>query len=224
MHEELLGLSTHELLQVLLHRDEPRYIGVRGGDRHDWLTAEQEVEDDLRALASGARDAAAPAIPDAATEVPKAEVKEAFVGQLLEELEALPSEARTARLGLAGGLPRRGEAIDVGAFRELVDAWVHSLGYEDESGNDGEMPAEAEELVALYRQHRQPAATAKSPDFERQRRERGDAPVRPYGIRQTFVVGDWIEHPKFGEGRVIEAHSKIVVQFADLVRTLVHNR
>lgn len=225
MHEELLGLSTHELLQVLLHRAEARYIGVRGGDRHEWLTAEQDIENDLRALATGDVDAAPPAIPEAATEVPKAEVKEGFLNQLLEELDGLAADARSARLGLTKCLPIAHGKLDPTALRELVDAWVYALRYEDTSGNDGAMPDEAEELVALHRKYqggRTPEDT--DSDYTRLLRERGDVTVRPYGIRETFAVGDWVTHPKFGEGVVLEAHTKIVVQFADHRRTLVHAR
>ncbi len=225
MHEELLGLSTHELLQVLLHRDEPRYIGVRGGDRHEWLAAEQEIEDDRRALATGESEVAPPAIPEAATEVPKDEVGEAFYTQLIEELDALASDERSARLALTQCLPVQHGKLDPTALRELLDAWTYALRYEDTSGNDGSLPAEAEELVALHRKYQdgRPAADTDG-DYRRQLAERGDAEVRSYGIRETFAVGDWIAHPKFGEGVVTEAHTKIVVQFADHQRTLAHAR
>ncbi|MFK7988131.1 MAG: hypothetical protein AB8I08_19075 [Sandaracinaceae bacterium] len=225
MHEELLGLSTHELLQVLLHREEARYIGVRGGDRHEWLTAEQAIENDLRALATGQPDAAPPAIPEAATAVPKAEVKEGFLAMLLEELDALSSEDRSARLGLTHSLPVQHGKLDPSALRELVDAWTYALRYEDTSGNDGELPEEAEELVALHRKYQAGRApVAEDNDYARMLRERGEVSLRAYGIRETFAVGDWIAHPKFGEGVVLEAHTKIVVQFADHRRTLVHAR
>lgn len=46
---------------------------------------------------------------------------------------------------------------------------------------------------------------------------------RSYSIEQAFAAGEWILHPKFGTGRVIEARSgKIDVKFGNEVRTLLH--
>jgi hypothetical protein len=51
------------------------------------------------------------------------------------------------------------------------------------------------------------------------------AVVRPYGVSQTFAVGELIEHPKFGRGTVKAATVKnIEVEFADGPHTLVHAR
>jgi len=45
----------------------------------------------------------------------------------------------------------------------------------------------------------------------------------PYAVSKTFVVGDVIEHPKFGRGKVIaSAMKRIDVEFADGTHTLVH--
>jgi hypothetical protein len=45
----------------------------------------------------------------------------------------------------------------------------------------------------------------------------------PYSASRTFVVGDVIEHPKFGRGKVISsALKRIDVEFADGMLTLVH--
>lgn len=52
------------------------------------------------------------------------------------------------------------------------------------------------------------------------------APVQtalPYAASRTFVVGDVIDHPKFGRGKVISSVVKrIDVEFADGTHTLVH--
>ncbi len=49
--------------------------------------------------------------------------------------------------------------------------------------------------------------------------------VRPYAASQTFAVGDVLEHPKFGRGRVISCHAqRIEVEFPDGKYTLVHVR
>jgi hypothetical protein len=45
----------------------------------------------------------------------------------------------------------------------------------------------------------------------------------PYAASRTFVVGDVIDHPKFGRGKVISsAMKRIDVEFADGTHTLVH--
>jgi hypothetical protein len=49
--------------------------------------------------------------------------------------------------------------------------------------------------------------------------------ARPYGISQTYAVGDVIEHPKFGRGTVVTvAGQRIEVEFADGKKPLVHAR
>lgn len=49
--------------------------------------------------------------------------------------------------------------------------------------------------------------------------------VRPYAASQTFAVGDLIDHPKFGRGRVQVATTKnIEVEFPDGPLTLLHAR
>jgi hypothetical protein len=48
-------------------------------------------------------------------------------------------------------------------------------------------------------------------------------PALPYAASRTFAVGDVIDHPKFGRGKVIAAVLKrIDVEFADGIHTLVH--
>lgn len=47
--------------------------------------------------------------------------------------------------------------------------------------------------------------------------------AQPYAASKAFAVGDVIDHPKFGRGKVIAAVAKrIDVEFADGVLTLVH--
>jgi hypothetical protein len=50
-----------------------------------------------------------------------------------------------------------------------------------------------------------------------------EKPVRKYAASQTFSVGELVEHPKFGRGSVVSAHTqRIEVEFADGKYTLVH--
>jgi hypothetical protein len=45
----------------------------------------------------------------------------------------------------------------------------------------------------------------------------------PYAASKAFAIGDVIEHPKFGRGKVIATVAKrIDVEFADGTHTLVH--
>lgn len=49
-----------------------------------------------------------------------------------------------------------------------------------------------------------------------------EKPVRPYGASQKFVVGELIEHPKFGRGSVVSVlNGRMDVEFADTKLTLV---
>ena len=48
-------------------------------------------------------------------------------------------------------------------------------------------------------------------------------PVRPYSPREAYAEGEWLEHPKFGQGRVVQARGgKIEVRFETEKRLLVH--
>jgi hypothetical protein len=49
-----------------------------------------------------------------------------------------------------------------------------------------------------------------------------EKPVRPYGASQKFVVGELVEHPKFGRGSVTSVlNGRMEVEFADTKVTLV---
>ena len=48
-------------------------------------------------------------------------------------------------------------------------------------------------------------------------------PLRQYSGKDVYAEGDMIQHPKFGQGRVIEARgAKIDVRFGSEIRTLLH--
>jgi len=50
-----------------------------------------------------------------------------------------------------------------------------------------------------------------------------ERPVRTYSPKETFAVGDLLDHPKFGRGTVISGMAqRIDVEFADGKHTLVH--
>jgi len=51
----------------------------------------------------------------------------------------------------------------------------------------------------------------------------GDPPPRPYSATETYAAGAFVEHPRYGVGRVEDARgTKIDVRFDDGVRTLIH--
>lgn len=60
--------------------------------------------------------------------------------------------------------------------------------------------------------------------WEKKMGEAKSTQVRPYGIRDTFSVGEIIQHPQFGMGIVeeVKRHGKITVLFRDSEKVLVH--
>jgi hypothetical protein len=49
------------------------------------------------------------------------------------------------------------------------------------------------------------------------------AAVRPYSPKEAYSVGEWLEHTKFGQGKVAQARGgKIEVRFESGSRLLVH--
>jgi hypothetical protein len=49
--------------------------------------------------------------------------------------------------------------------------------------------------------------------------------VRPYAATARFAIGELVEHPTFGRGKVIRiVDGKVVVQFGDRERTLLHGK
>lgn len=57
-------------------------------------------------------------------------------------------------------------------------------------------------------------------------KQAGGAKPRPYAITAEYTENDVLEHPKFGEGYVVEilTATKISVLFEDGLRRLAHNR
>jgi hypothetical protein len=54
-------------------------------------------------------------------------------------------------------------------------------------------------------------------------REEPTGPLRPYSPQGVYAEGEWVEHPKFGQGRVAQARGgKIEVRFESGSRLLVH--
>ena len=48
-------------------------------------------------------------------------------------------------------------------------------------------------------------------------------PARPYSPREAYIQGEWIDHPKFGQGEVIGIREgKIEVKFGTEKRIFIH--
>jgi hypothetical protein len=54
-------------------------------------------------------------------------------------------------------------------------------------------------------------------------RDAPHGPARPYSPKEIFAAGDWVDHPKFGQGKVSQARDgKIEVRFESGSRLLIH--
>lgn len=79
----------------------------------------------------------------------------------------------------------------------------------------------------LYREKKAPTASSRS-TTRASRKDSASAlaetgPLRMYSMQDRFAVGDFVQHPKFGTGQVIEVRlGKIDVKFGRELKTLVH--
>lgn len=54
-------------------------------------------------------------------------------------------------------------------------------------------------------------------------REAPAGPARPYSPKEIYAAGEWVDHPKFGQGKVAQARGgKIEVRFESGSRLLLH--
>jgi hypothetical protein len=78
-----------------------------------------------------------------------------------------------------------------------------------------------------YHEKKEPSARAAKGAGRKVRataaRDEPRGPARPYSPKEVYAEGEWVEHPKFGQGRVSQARSgKIEVRFESESRLLVH--
>lgn len=83
-----------------------------------------------------------------------------------------------------------------------------------------------------HRYHLKKEPTARTAGGGTTRRPRGNAelvrdapagPARPYSPKEVYAEGDWVEHTKFGQGKVKQARGgKIEVRFESGERVLIH--
>jgi hypothetical protein len=66
-------------------------------------------------------------------------------------------------------------------------------------------------------------ARRKAAEPARPTRDAPAGPARPYSPREVYAEGEWVEHPRFGQGEVARARGgKIEVRFESGGRLLVH--
>lgn len=80
-----------------------------------------------------------------------------------------------------------------------------------------------------YHEKKSPSSSTASGSTRRVRasaepaRDAPTGPARPYSPKEVFNVGEWVEHTKFGQGRVLQSRSgKIEVKFDSGNRLLLH--
>ena len=81
-----------------------------------------------------------------------------------------------------------------------------------------------------YREKKEPSASTPVKAAGRRagsnaepRREAPPADARPYSPKEVYAGGEWVEHPKFGQGKVTQARAgKIEVRFESGSRLLIH--
>jgi hypothetical protein len=68
-----------------------------------------------------------------------------------------------------------------------------------------------------------PAAGRKVRASAEPARDAPAGPVRHYSPKEVYAAGDWVDHPKFGQGKVTQARAgKIEVRFESGNRLLMH--
>ena len=81
-----------------------------------------------------------------------------------------------------------------------------------------------------FREKKEPSTSASADGARRRVRasaepaQRAPAePARPYSPREVYSAGEWVDHPKFGQGKVVQARDgKIEVRFEAGNRLLLH--
>ncbi|HEX7317511.1 MAG TPA: hypothetical protein VF297_26660 [Pyrinomonadaceae bacterium] len=81
-----------------------------------------------------------------------------------------------------------------------------------------------------YHEKKEPSSSTSSGTTTRRVRASAeparDAPVgpsRPYSPKEVYTSGEWVDHPKFGQGKIMQARAgKIEVRFDSGNRLLLH--
>ena len=80
-----------------------------------------------------------------------------------------------------------------------------------------------------YHEKKSPSSSTSSGTTRRVRaaaepaRDAPTGPARPYSPKEVYAVGEWVEHSKFGQGKVVQSRSgKMEVKFDSGNRLLLH--
>ena len=86
-------------------------------------------------------------------------------------------------------------------------------------------PGEPAHKTSAPKKQRVPKTYVKASEYwEKKMGEKNSDDLRPYSIKDKYVLGDVIQHPKFGMGIVelVQTNGKITVLFRDGEKILVH--
>ncbi|MFN0252535.1 MAG: hypothetical protein ACKV2T_37005, partial [Kofleriaceae bacterium] len=146
----------------------------------------------------------------------------------LDASQAVQQNLFDARAEVIGGAAR--EALDR-ALAVLAEANSDAAARMDEAVSDTATQRDvAIRRVLDARVEKLPAAIARSlfdsiAELAQIAWAAEEVVARPYGASQTFAVGETVEHPKFGLGKVVTvAGQRMEVEFADGKKPLVHAR
>jgi hypothetical protein len=73
---------------------------------------------------------------------------------------------------------------------------------------------------------RKPAGIRVAEIWEKKLSEKHEGEAKPYSVQNNFLLGDLLQHPKFGMGIVeeVKRNGKITVLFRDGERVLIHSQ
>lgn len=204
--EQLAAHGAKKLLELYLEaRTSGREINAKGAgaDRKAWQRAEKAAVAELKKLV------AAHAEPSAVIPADPPDIK-GHERDVLGTCFGLLKDKLTA----AG--------VDCSALEDKLEALDESLAYSDGEMDETHVPPQGERILELAER----AKKARADERKKKKNPppvRGESePLRNYSPRETFHLGEWLTHVKFGEGQVIEDGTRIKVRFLDAERQLVH--
>lgn len=142
--------------------------------------------------------------------------------------------SKTFRLGdSTGGTMAKGKAASKETAKETADGGAEKPAKEKKPRNTAGLQAAADKRKVAAAEKKAETAARKEADtkadyvkqYESLKKQIGVATVVPYGMKQSFIVANAVQHPTFGLGFVTMAtNEKIEVAFESGVRQLIHNR
>ena len=127
----------------------------------------------------------------------------------------------------------KGKAASKETAKETADGGAEKPAKEKKPRNTAGLQAAADKRKVAAAEKKAETAARKEADtkadyvkqYESLKKQIGVATVVPYGMKQSFIVANAVQHPTFGLGFVTMAtNEKIEVAFESGVRQLIHNR